>query len=122
MSLTLTFLGTIVAAIVGGTSSSSASSDQLAAAEKAQALDFKLAGISRQDKLKASKEAAFFNRQQLKQQKELTMAGLGQQKKQFAQGQAQNTIQNRLSYFNNVLAGNTQLQNNLANLWGGRQK
>lgn len=110
-------LGAIVAAIIGAASSSSTSDDQLRAAEEAQKLDFKLAEQKRQDTLKATKEQMFFNRQQLKQQKELTQLQLGQQQKQFQQTQVQHELQNRLDYLNSMISGNIQLKNNLTNLW-----
>lgn len=110
-------LAAIVAAIIGAASSSSTSNDQIRAAEEAQSLDFRLAEQKRQDTLKATKEQMFFNRQQLKQQKELTQLQLGQQQKQFQQTQVQHELQNRLDYLNSMISGNIQLKNNLTNLW-----
>ena len=110
-------LGAVVAAILGIVASSGTSDSQLAASKEAQALDFKLANMKRDDELKDSKERMLFNRQQLQQQKQLTVLQLGQQQKQFQQTQVGNELQNRLNYFNSMLAGKTQLQNNLANLW-----
>ena len=110
-------LGVVVAAIIGAASSSSTSDDQLGAAKEARELDLQLANQKRDDELKASREAMVFNRQELKQKKQLAMLQLGQEQQQFAQTQAQHELQNRLDYFNNMLAGNTQLKNNLAQLW-----
>ena len=110
-------LGVVVAAIVGYASSEITSDDQLTASREAQDLDLRLANMKRQDTLKSTREQMLFNRQSLKQQKQLTMLQLGQQQKQFQQTQIGNELQNRLNYFNSMLAGKTQLQNNLANHW-----
>jgi hypothetical protein len=110
-------LGAVVAALIGSSSSSSTSNDQLIAAKQAQWLDFQLANQKRADTLAATKEQMAFNRQALSQQKKLTLTQLGQQQKQFQQTQIGNELQNRLNYFNYMIKGQTQLQNNLANLW-----